>query len=83
MVLEINNFIQSNAFDTSRPRLIKESDIKILNTTLESIYSGEVKGILTFGVNPVYSLPGGKKFKRYFIKMDLSVAFSMLKVETA
>jgi molybdopterin-containing oxidoreductase family iron-sulfur binding subunit len=83
MVLEINNFIQSNAFDTSRPRLIKESDIKILNTTLESIYSGEVKGILTFGVNPVYSLPGGQKFKSAVKKMDLSVAFSMLKDETA
>ena len=83
MVLEINNFILSNAFDSSRPRLIKESDSKLLNSALESINKGDVSGILTFGVNPVYSLPNGEKLKSALKAMDLSLAFSMLKDETA
>ena len=62
IVLMINEFINSDAFDISSPRLIYQgSDSDSLNTITE-LKSGKISGIITAGINPGYTLPNLRSF---------------------
>ena len=83
MILEINQKLSSDAFDIENPRIInqgKNSDVKDL---VNGILDGSIKGILTFGIDPGYTLPMGVDFVKALQKVDLSVVFSMKENETS
>ena len=83
MILEINQKLSSDAFDIENPRIInqgKNSDVKDL---VDGILDGSIKGILTFGIDPGYTLPMGVNFVKALQKVDLSVVFSMKENETS
>ena len=83
MILEINQKLSSDAFDIENPRIInqgKNSDVKDL---VDGILDGSIKGILTFGIDPGYTLPMGVDFVKALQKVDLSVVFSMKENETS
>ena len=83
IVLMINEFINSDAFDISSPRLIYQgSDSELLNTITE-LKSGNISGIITAGVNPGYTLPNAEEFSELINKLEFSLCFSMKEDETA
>ena len=83
IVLMINEFINSDAFDISSPRLIYQgSDSELLNTISE-LKSGNISGIITAGVNPGYTLPNAEEFLNLVNKLEFSLCFSMKEDETA
>ena len=83
IVLMINEFINSDAFDISSPRLIYQgSDSELLNTISE-LKSGNISGIITAGVNPGYTLPNAEEFLDLVNKLEFSLCFSMKEDETA
>ena len=83
MILEINQKLSSDAFDIENPKIIhqgKNSDVKDL---VNGILDGSIKGILTFGIDPGYTLPMGIDFVKALQEVDLSVVFSMKENETS
>ena len=83
MILEINQKLSSDAFDIENPKIIhqgKNSDVKDL---VDGILDGSIKGILTFGIDPGYTLPMGIDFVKALQEVDLSVVFSMKENETS
>ncbi|HLV92312.1 MAG TPA: TAT-variant-translocated molybdopterin oxidoreductase [Aequorivita sp.] len=73
----------SIALDSGKPRLIKQGRNSEVLAVVNGVISGSVKGLITVGVDPVYSLPNGKEFADAYKNLELSLAFSMKKDATA
>ena len=82
-VLMINEFIKSDAFDISSPRLIYQASDSDLLNTIDGLKSGNISGIITAGVNPGYTLPGADEFLELVNKLEFSLCFTMKEDETA
>ena len=83
LVLAINEALQSKAFDLTSPRLTKSGNAAAVETVLDDIASGKVKGLITAGINPVYTLPEGAALAAAIEKLEFSLAFSSKEDETA
>ena len=83
IVLMINEFIKSDAFDITSPRLIYQGSNSNLLNTIDELKSGKISGIITAGVNPGYTLPNSEEFLELVSKLDFSLCFSMKEDETA
>ena len=66
----------SEAMDTAKPRLIRQGSNAEVKAVVEGIVSGSIKGLITVGVDPVYTLPNGQKFAEAYSKLDMSLAFA-------
>ncbi len=83
VVLEINEFLNSKAFDpetTIKTRQGNDSEVAALVSDMKS---GNVGAIIMCGVNPLYSLPNASDFAEGIGKTELSITFSMKVDETA
>ncbi len=83
LVLSINNLLQSEVMDVAQPRLIFQGNTNEANAVVDQVINGSLGGLITVGINPVYSLPNGEAFAEGVKKLDLSVAFSMKEDDTA
>ena len=83
LVLAINNALGSVVMDANSPRLIRQESGGEVKAVIDAVIAGTLGGLITVGINPVYSLPEGKAFAEGMKKLDLSVAFSMKEDETA
>ena len=59
IVLNLNNHIKSSAIDNSA-RLTRVQSGNEVDIFTEELLDGKISGLITVGVNPVYSLPEGK-----------------------
>ncbi len=82
-VLMINEFINSDAFDITSPRLIYQASDSDLLNTIDELKSGNISGIITAGVNPGYTLPSSDEFLELVNKLEFSLCFTMKEDETA
>ncbi|MBT0607728.1 TAT-variant-translocated molybdopterin oxidoreductase [Aequorivita echinoideorum] len=80
MALNFNS--NSEAMDSSKPLLIRAGSSAEVKTVVDGVISGSIKGLITVGVDPVYTLPN-KEFAEAYKKLDLSIAFAMKKDATA
>ena len=83
LILLINSSLKSEVININNPRLIKEGDNKKLNKFITDLESGSLSGVITSGVNPLYSLPNSDKLKESFKSLDFSLVFSEKEDETA
>ena len=83
LVLEINSLIKSEAFDPTRPKLIRKGNSREVNQLLGDIKKGDISGLITVGVNPVNNLFDGIKLGEAIKKLDFSATFSLKMDETA
>ena len=83
MVLAINNALGSVVMDAASPRLIRSENGNEVTPVIEKVIAGDLGGLITVGINPVFTLPEGEAFAEGIKKLDLSVAFSMKEDETA
>jgi molybdopterin-containing oxidoreductase family iron-sulfur binding subunit len=83
VVLAINAYLGSDVIDTAQPKLIRQGNDQGVMQLLEQIKNGEVKGLITAGINPGFTLPNAKAFTESLSKLELSVAFAMKEDETA
>jgi len=83
VVLEINEHINSKAFDTVNTILTRQGDNNKVNALVSDMKSGKVGAIIMSGVNPMYTLPNAKDFAEGLKKTGLSIAFSMKVDETS
>lgn len=76
VVLEINEMINSAAFDAAAPRLVRQGNADKVNALVADMNAGRVGALIMDGVNPVYSLPNSEEFVTGLEKVDLTVAFA-------
>ena len=83
LVLAINSFIKSDAFDPNKPKLIRQGNSIEVNKFSEDLIKGNISGLITVGVNPVNNLSEGIEIGEAIKKLDFSATFSMKMDETA
>ena len=83
VVLAINDHLRSEVIDTAQPKLIRQGSNEAVNQLIDEMQKGKVKGLITAGVNPCFTLPNAESFTAALSKLELSVAFSLKEDETA
>ncbi|OUR91545.1 quinol:cytochrome C oxidoreductase [Flavobacteriales bacterium 34_180_T64] len=83
VVLEINEFLKSKAFDTAAPIKTRQGNDKAVTTLIADMKAGKVGAIIMSGVNPLYTLANASDFAEGLAKTDVSVTFSMKADETS
>ena len=81
MVLECNE--GSSVMDTSKPRMTRMGNTSEVMNVMNGVISGSVKGLITVGVDPVYSFPNSTAFAEGYSKLDMALAFAMRNDATA
>jgi len=80
MTLDCNE--GSEVMNTTHPRLTAMGSNSEVNNVMNGVANGSIKGLITVGVNPVYSFPN-EAFAQGYKNLELSMAFSMKEDETA
>jgi len=83
MVLNINESFGSEIMDTTKPRLIRQGNTAEVLSVMNGVISGSVSGLITVGVDPIYSFPNAQEFAEAYQRLELTVAFSMREDATA
>ena len=83
VVLEINEFLNSKAFDKATPIKTRQGSDKEVMTLVADMKAGKVGAIIMSGVNPLYTLANAADFSEGLKNTELSVAFSMKEDETS
>ncbi len=83
LVLEINAYLNSKAFDPKTTILTRQGNDATVAKLVTDMNAGKVGAVIMAGVNPAYTLPNATAFVEGLKKTDLSVVFSMKNDETA
>ena len=83
LVLEINSFLKSKAFNPETTILTRQGNAAAVSKLVADMNAGKVGAIMMAGVNPAYTLPNATTFVEGLKKTALSVVFSMKNDETA
>ena len=73
--MAINSLIKSDAFDITHPKLIRQGNSSEVNQLVKDLIKGDISGLITVGVNPVYNLSEGVKLGEAIKKLDFSASF--------
>ena len=77
LVLEINAYLNSKAFDPKTTILTRQGNDATVAKLVTDMNAGKVGAVIMAGVNPAYTLPNATTFLEGLKKTDLSVVFSM------
>jgi molybdopterin-containing oxidoreductase family iron-sulfur binding subunit len=66
----------SAVMDTANPRLTRQGNTSEVIKVMNDVISGSVKGMITVGVDPVYSFPNNSAFAEAYSNLEMSLAFS-------
>ena len=83
LVLDINQRLNSNAFQPEKTILTRQGNDKEVTELINDMNDGKVGAIIMAGVNPVYTLSNSNAFIEGLKKTEMSVLFSMKNDETA
>ena len=83
IVLAINTLLKSNAFQPESPKLIRQGNTVAAHKAFADIQSGAVKGLISIGVNPIFTTANGEALAEGIKKLEFSLAFASKKDETA
>jgi molybdopterin-containing oxidoreductase family iron-sulfur binding subunit len=81
MALEAN--ANSVVMDAVSPKMTRQSSASQVAGVMRGVIDASIKGLITVGVDPVYSFPNSEKFAAAYQKLEMSLAFSMKKSTTA
>ena len=83
IALAINEKLGSVVIDTQHTTTVRQGSADQLTQLVDDLNSGAVQGIITAGVNPVYTLANGEQFATGLNNAKFSLSFSMKNDETA
>ena len=72
----------SIVMDSAKPRLTRMGNAVEVKHVMDGVISGSIKGLITVGVDPVYSFPS-KDFAVAYENLEMTLAFTMKKDATA
>ena len=82
VALAINNALNSEIVDVNNTLNIRQGNEADVNQLIKDMNAGKVGGLLTYNVNPLYSLPNATEFANGLKKVSLTVALSTENNET-
>ena len=74
---------QSVVMNTEKPKMIRKGNSRAVLNVLNEVVDGTVKGLISVGVDPVYSFPNNVAFTEAYSRLELSASFSFKKDATA
>ncbi len=83
VVLEINSYLNSKAFDPETTIKTRQGNDKEVQALIADMTAGKVGALIMSGVNPIYTLPNALDFSVGLAKVDMTVAFSLKEDETS
>jgi molybdopterin-containing oxidoreductase family iron-sulfur binding subunit len=83
VVLEINEKLNSKAFDTDNVIKTRQGNDATVQSFINDMKAGKVGAVIMSGVNPMYTLPNASDFAAGLKKVKLSVNFTSKEDETA
>ncbi len=81
--LSYNEGVASIAMNTAKPKMVRKGNTAEVIGVLNGVISGSIKGLITVGVDPVYSFPNNEAFTEAYSNLNLTVAFTMKEDATA
>tara|TARA_R110002110_G_scaffold25299_15_gene93956 strand:- start:886 stop:3951 length:3066 start_codon:yes stop_codon:yes gene_type:complete len=66
----------SEVMDAVKPRMVRQGSTSEVIKVMNGIVSGAVKGVITVGVDPLYSFPMNTGFAEAYANLEMSIAFS-------
>jgi len=83
IVLAINSHLDSEAFIPESPKLIRQGNTKEVIDAFKAIKAGRVSGLISVGVNPVFSSSNGSELEKAIKELEFSLSFTSKINETA
>ncbi|MFD1161726.1 TAT-variant-translocated molybdopterin oxidoreductase [Hwangdonia seohaensis] len=83
VALEINEALNSKAFDAKTPIKTRQGNDKAVAKLVTDMNAGRIGALIMSGVNPMYTLPNASDFAEGLNNVDLSVTFSLKADETS
>lgn len=83
LALEYNMSVASKAIDTDRPKFTRMGSSTEVSKLIDDVISGSVKGLITVGVDPLYSFPRSDQFAEAYKALPFTLAFAMKPDATA
>ncbi|MDX1461713.1 MAG: TAT-variant-translocated molybdopterin oxidoreductase [Marinirhabdus sp.] len=80
--MALNYNANSVVMDTAKPKMTAMGNTQEVMKVMNGVVSGSVQGLITVGVDPVYSFPHSE-FAEAYDKLELSLAFAMKPDATA
>src|SRR5699024_4075669 len=77
LALDYNLAVGSKSLDTERPKFIRMGSSTEVAQVINGVISGSVKGLITVGVDPLYSFPNAEQFAEAYEALPLTLAFAM------
>tara|TARA_B100001758_G_scaffold185010_1_gene161735 strand:- start:13469 stop:16435 length:2967 start_codon:yes stop_codon:yes gene_type:complete len=77
----LNNY--NNTISLKKPSFIKQGDSTKVDDLIKEMQNGDVGALITYKVNPSYSLYNAAEFNKALLKVDLTVSTSLYNDETA
>ena len=81
--LSYNESVSSVVMNTEKPKMIRKGNSRAVLNVLNEVVDGTVKGLISVGVDPVYSFPNNVAFTEAYSRLELSASFSFKKDATA
>ncbi len=75
--LALNYNANSVVMDATKPKLTRMGNTAEVMRVLNGVISGSVKGMITVGVDPIYSFPNNEAFSEAYNNLEMSLAFAM------
>lgn len=82
VALQINKLLNSEIVDVNNTLNIRQGNDAEVSQLVSDLKNGKIGGLLTYNVNPLYSLPNAKDFEEGLKKTSLTVALSVENNET-
>ena len=83
VVLAINTHLVSEAFHPESPKLIRQGNTREVLEAFKAIEAGTVSGLISVGVNPVFSSSNGEALGKAIENLEFSLSFTSKIDETA
>ncbi len=81
--LSYNESVSSVVMNTEKPKMIRKGNSRAVLNVLNEVVDGTVKGLISVGVDPIYSFPNNVAFTEAYSRLELSASFSFKKDATA
>ena len=83
VTLAINGLLGSELIDVTAPRKIRQAKVSEIDALTADLKAGKIAGLITAGINPLYTMADAAEISKAVAALELSVAFSMKLDETA
>ena len=82
-ILSYNESVSSVVMSAEKPKLIRKGNSREVTNVINDVLNGDVKGLISVGVDPVYSFPNNLAFTEAYKRLALTASFSFKKDATA